>query len=66
MYNTIRHKYATVNSIIYKTWDVAQWCKSALCERSRVHAKQKVESSNLSEGIFLLNFVIIYILLDKL
>ena len=30
MYNTIRHKYATVNSIIYKTWDVAQWCKLAL------------------------------------
>ena len=59
MYNTIRHKYATVNSIIYKTWDVAQWCKSVL-------SKQKVESTNLSEGIFLLNFVIIYILLDKL
>ena len=61
MYNTIRHKYATVNSIIYKTWDVAQWCKSVL-------SKQKVAtySSNLSEGIFLLNFVIIYILLDKL
>ena len=38
MYNTIRHKYATVNSIIYKTWDVAQWCKSAL-------SKQKVEIS---------------------
>ena len=36
MYYTIRHKYAIVNSIIYysiyiyKTWDVAQWCKSAL------------------------------------
>ena len=36
MYNTIRHKYATVNSIIYKTWDVAQWCKSVL-------SKQKVD-----------------------
>ena len=33
MYNTIRHKYATVNSIIYKTWDVAQWCKSVLSKQ---------------------------------
>ena len=37
-----------------------------LAPRSSVLSKQKVERLNLSEGIFLLNFVIIYILLDKL
>ena len=33
MYNTIRHKYATVNSIIYKTWDVAR-ARSVVQERA--------------------------------